>query len=181
MKYFSFILIAGGMFLITNLFAAITKPVIIVKTNKDETTTGDQVTLVIEVNGTGVKHVSWNLCDTALANIHHINVLQGSSSAIADSVFKHVIVFTSTQPGSIIIDQLPVVASFATRDYKLLTGKVIVNFKNRPLLSHINDINTNVATRFLELKYVLCGALVIMIIIIVFAARSTSTKKKKLN
>jgi len=165
------------MFLITNLFAT-TKPVIVVKTNKNETVTGGAITLVIQVKGTGINHVSWGLCDTALANIQKINVLKVSSSAIADSSFKHTIVFTSIKPGNIIIDQLPVVVWYATGNYDVFTDKVTVNFKNEPLLTNINNINTNVATRFSELKYVLGGALLIIIIIAVFAARITSAKKK---
>jgi hypothetical protein len=102
-----------------------------------------------------------------------------SSSANADGSFKHAIIFTSTKPGGITIDHLPVIANDATSGYKIFTDKVTVNFKNEALLTNINDINANVATRFSELKYVLFAALVVIIIIIVFAARYSVDKKKK--
>jgi hypothetical protein len=168
-----------NMLLIINLHAGTIKPVIVFKADKSQVTVGGLITLTIQVKGTGIKYVSWNLCDSVIANIDKVTVLQTDTPRNGIKSLQHTIVFTSTKPGIMIVDHLPVVIYSSEGDYTLFTNRSIFKFKDETLVSNINDINPITVTRLLPLKYLLYFALSLMIIITLFSAGNRSLKKNK--
>jgi hypothetical protein len=178
MNRIRFILVLVGTLLLINLYAVTINPGVVVKTDKNKTVIGGLITLVIEVKGAGIKYVSWNLCDTAVTNIEKINVLQTASSGDVIKSFKHTIIFTSSKPGDILINHLPIVIHYLKGDYVIYTNRNIIKFKNEPLLTSINDINSIDVTGFLPLKYLLYFGLFLTVFIVAFAKRNMLVKKK---
>lgn len=165
--------------LITTAHVTTAKPGIIVKTDKSQTVIGSATTLVIQITGTDINYVSWNLCDSSLKNIKNINVLQTISFGNGIRSLKYSIVFTSIKAGNIIIDHLPIVIHSPKGDHIIFTGRNIIKFTKEPLLTNIDDINPIVASGLLPFKYLLYISLSLVIITAAFVTKKSILKKHK--